>query len=100
MLSLPERHDALEKVRMGDAAILLISPEQLRSPSIRRVLQQREVGLWVLDEANCVLLFAAELRAIDTWNRANGYGPTRIDPGFDPAMKAVFEGLWLNDLLH
>ena len=33
MLSLPERHDALEKVRMGDAAMLLISPEQLRSPS-------------------------------------------------------------------
>jgi ATP-dependent DNA helicase RecQ len=47
-------HDALEKVRMGDAAMLLISPEQLRSPSIRSVLQQREVGLWVLDEAHCV----------------------------------------------
>lgn len=29
MLSLPERHDAVEKLRMGDAAILLISPEQL-----------------------------------------------------------------------
>ena len=62
MLSLPERHDALEKVRMGDAAMLLISPEQLRSPSIRNVLQQREVGLWVLDEAHCVSKWGHDFR--------------------------------------
>ncbi|WP_416236531.1 RecQ family ATP-dependent DNA helicase [Pseudorhodobacter sp.] len=62
MLSLPERHDAMEKVRMGDAAILLISPEQLRSPSIRTVLQQREVGLWVLDEAHCVSKWGHDFR--------------------------------------
>jgi ATP-dependent DNA helicase RecQ len=62
MLSLPERHDALEKVRMGDAAMLLISPEQLRSPSIRTVLQQREVGLWVLDEAHCVSKWGHDFR--------------------------------------
>ncbi len=62
MLSLPERHDALEKVRMGDAAILLISPEQLRSRSIRTVLQQREVGLWVLDEAHCVSKWGHDFR--------------------------------------
>ena len=54
LLSLPERQDALDKVRLGDAAILLISPEQLRSVSVRSVLAQREVGLWVLDEAHCV----------------------------------------------
>ena len=62
MLSLPERHDALERVRMGDAAILLISPEQLRSPSIRNVLQQREVGLWVLDEAHCISKWGHDFR--------------------------------------
>jgi ATP-dependent DNA helicase RecQ len=38
MLSLPERHDALDRVRMGDAAMLLISPEQLRNPSVRAIL--------------------------------------------------------------
>lgn len=62
MLSLPERHDALEKVRLGDAAMLLISPEQLRSPSIRTVLQQREVGLWVLDEAHCISKWGHDFR--------------------------------------
>ena len=54
MLSLPERQDALEKVRMGEAAMLPISPEQLRSVSVRSVLRQREIGLWVLDEAHRV----------------------------------------------
>jgi len=62
MLSLPVRHDALEKVRMGDAAMLLISPEQLRSPSIRSVLQHREVGLWVLDEAHCISKWGHDFR--------------------------------------
>jgi hypothetical protein len=30
----------------------------------------------------------------------HGYGPARIEPGFDPAMKAAFEGLRLADMLH
>ncbi len=54
LLSMPERADALDRVRLGDAGILLISPEQLRSRSVRRVLDQREIGGWVLDEAHCL----------------------------------------------
>ncbi len=53
LLSMPERADALDRVRLGDASILIISPEQLRSPSVKRVIEQREVGAWVLDEAHC-----------------------------------------------
>ena len=44
--------------------------------------------------------FAAELREIDAWNRAHGYGPARIGPGYDQTMKAAFEGLGLADMLH
>ena len=62
LLSLPERYDALEKVRMGDASMLVISPEQLRSTSVRGVLQQREIGLWVLDEAHCVSKWGHDFR--------------------------------------
>ena len=57
-------------------------------------------GDTTLKEAVSPEEFAAELREIDAWNRTQGHGPAKIDPGFDPAMKAAFEGLGLLAMLH
>ena len=33
---------------------MIISPEQLRSPSVKQALQQWVIARWVLDEAHCL----------------------------------------------
>lgn len=62
LLTMPERADVLEKIRMGDIGILLVSPEQFRNRAFCLALQQRQIGAWIFDEAHCLSKWGNDFR--------------------------------------
>ena len=62
LLSPIERAEALERVASGLATMLYISPEQLRSRTIERLLLSRNVVRFVIDEAHCFSAWGQDFR--------------------------------------
>lgn len=62
LLSPVERTEALERVASGLATIIYISPEQLRSRTIERLLLSRNVVRFVIDEAHCFSAWGQDFR--------------------------------------
>ena len=62
LLSPIERKDAVDRVSNGTASMLYISPEQLRSKTIERLLTSRNVARFVIDEAHCFSAWGQDFR--------------------------------------
>ena len=57
-----ERANSLERIANGSAHILYISPEQLRSRTIEKLLSSRNVIRFVIDEAHCFSSWGQDFR--------------------------------------
>ena len=89
LLTMPERHDVLEGIRLGRFAILYVSPEQLRNRAFKTAIRQREIAAWVFDEAHCISKWGHDFRP-DYLYAARFIREFSEQEGVEPAPVACF----------
>jgi ATP-dependent DNA helicase RecQ len=54
LLTASKRRQVLDRIALGDAGIVLVSPEQFRNKTLADTRRGREIAAWVFDEAHCL----------------------------------------------